>query len=189
MRKTLLTTLFLFLALTAFVQPVHADWLDYAVVMRTTGSDDKDRQIIFNFRKRLARLALTYIGTPYVFGANGPKAFDCSGFVKDLYRRMGIRLPRTAYEQGYAGAPIRLSLRNLKIGDLIYFRRDRRGGWPHHVGMYLWRGMFIHCTKHRGVVVDNLLTSNLTRTIKSVSRIFLTKREELILRQMNRRGQ
>ena len=44
-------------------------------------------------------IARRYIGYPYVWGGNGPDAYDCSGFTKMLYAKMGKAIPRTSYAQ------------------------------------------------------------------------------------------
>lgn len=169
---------------SAFAEP---HWFLYSVVLRSTGSTVDDRRQIFDFRRRLAKEAFRFIGRPYVFGGNGPGSYDCSGFIKAAYAHVGIRLPRTAVEQGAAGCPIKIDISALETGDLIYFHRQRRG-WPHHVAMYLWNGWFIHATSGKGVVVEHFSRSSLRSSVKSISRIFFTKEEADILNRMYAAG-
>ena len=75
--------------------------------------------------------AARHEGEPYVFGANGPHAFDCSGFVQYVYAQVGMVLPRTSGEQAAAARPVPLAQRRL--GDLVIFRR---AGRVFHVGLY-----------------------------------------------------
>jgi cell wall-associated NlpC family hydrolase len=61
--------------------------------------------------------ARSKIGAPYVWGAAGPNAFDCSGLVQSAYRKAGVSLPRTTYQLIDAGIPV--SRNNIREGDLI----------------------------------------------------------------------
>lgn len=98
-------------------------------------------------------LAKSYLGTPYRWGGTTPKAFDCSGFVRFLYAKLGVNLPRTARQQYKVGEKVTGAL--LQAGDLIFF--DMMKGYVSHVGMYLGGGLFIHASNpHSGVKIDRL---------------------------------
>jgi cell wall-associated NlpC family hydrolase len=85
----------------------------------------------------VAGLAHQFLGTPYVWGGNTPgKALDCSGFLQQAYRRVGINLPRTTYEQVKVGQPV--GLNQLQPGDAIFTIPSPQG--PKHVGMYVGNG-------------------------------------------------
>jgi cell wall-associated NlpC family hydrolase len=86
-----------------------------------------------------AALAYAYskLGSPYVWGATGPDAFDCSGLVQAAYRSAGISLPRTTYAQ--IGAGRRVSRAELLPGDLVFFYSG-----VSHVGIYVGNGQMIH---------------------------------------------
>lgn len=77
------------------------------------------------------------LGSPYVWGATGPDAFDCSGLIQAAYRSAGISLPRTTYAQINAGQ--RVSQSELLPGDLVFFYSGIS-----HVGIYMGRGQMIH---------------------------------------------
>ncbi|WP_327697195.1 C40 family peptidase [Streptomyces sp. NBC_00459] len=77
------------------------------------------------------------LGSPYVWGATGPDAFDCSGLIQAAYRSAGISLPRTTYAQINAGQ--RVSQSELLPGDLVFFYSGIS-----HVGIYVGRGQMIH---------------------------------------------
>lgn len=165
-----------FLLTLLFCSSVFAEkveWMDYAVVLQPTGSDIKDEALLEGARRKLAEEALALLGTPYVWGGNGGKGYDCSGFIKAVYGRFGITLPRVSIDQGKAGAPVHLRLGALKTGDLIYFRTKK--DYPHHIGMYLGQGRFVHSASKRGVVVDDFFTSPLREAVRSVSRIIFTQ--------------
>ncbi|MFF4401216.1 NlpC/P60 family protein [Streptomyces sp. NPDC001480] len=86
-----------------------------------------------------AAVAYAYraLGSPYVWGATGPNAFDCSGLAQAAYRSAGISLPRTTYAQINAGR--RVSRSELAPGDLVFFYSGIS-----HVGIYVGNGQMIH---------------------------------------------
>ncbi|MFF9392778.1 C40 family peptidase [Streptomyces griseoluteus] len=86
-----------------------------------------------------AAVAYAYrkLGSPYVWGATGPNAFDCSGLIQAAYRSAGISLPRTTYAQINAGR--RVSRSQLQPGDLVFFYSGIS-----HVGIYVGNGRMIH---------------------------------------------
>ncbi|MEV0120911.1 NlpC/P60 family protein [Streptomyces sp. NPDC050703] len=77
------------------------------------------------------------IGSPYVWGATGPDAFDCSGLTQAAYRAAGVSLPRTSYAQIAAGERVPRS--GLRPGDLVFFYSGIS-----HVGIYVGNGQMIH---------------------------------------------
>ncbi len=71
-------------------------------------------------------------GDPYVYGADGPNAFDCSGLVYYAYHKAGFtNVPRTAAQQ--ASAARRISPSSMRRGDLVFFYGS---GGVYHVGVY-----------------------------------------------------
>lgn len=81
--------------------------------------------------------ARSALGRPYVWGANGPYGFDCSGLMQWSYAQAGVGLPRTSQAQRYAGRQVPLS--EARPGDLVLYRDDAS-----HVGMYAGNGQVIH---------------------------------------------
>ncbi|MET8684021.1 NlpC/P60 family protein [Streptomyces sp. NPDC004732] len=77
------------------------------------------------------------LGSPYVWGATGPDAFDCSGLTQAAYRSAGVGLPRTTYAQIAAGRRVPRS--ELRPGDLVFFYSGIS-----HVGLYVGNGQMIH---------------------------------------------
>lgn len=100
--------------------------------------------------QRLTKSALRFLGVPYVFGGTSSSGFDCSGYVQHIFGMLGIRIPRTADAQYYAGSGVR----KLRVGDLVFFQTYESG--PSHVGIYLGRGRFVHASSSHGVMVSNL---------------------------------
>lgn len=97
--------------------------------------------------------ASNFLGTPYVWGANGPNSFDCSGFTKYVYAHFGVSLTRTTYTQINEGSYV--SRDNLEAGDLIFFGS---GSNPHHVGIYVGNNSYIHAPRTGDVVKVSALT-------------------------------
>lgn len=91
-------------------------------------------------RHQVVRTASQMIGTPYRYGGNNRRGFDCSGLVQYSHRQAGIEVPRTTASQlARARVPDR---RNLLPGDLLFFKIDWQKG--RHVGIYEGNGVFIH---------------------------------------------
>ncbi|MFE0044141.1 C40 family peptidase [Streptomyces albireticuli] len=89
--------------------------------------------------------AYSALGKPYVWGATGPSAFDCSGLAQAAWRAAGVSLPRTTYTQINAGR--RISRGALAPGDLVFFYSG-----VSHVGIYVGGGRMIHAP-HPGAPV------------------------------------
>ncbi|WP_455538754.1 C40 family peptidase [Terrisporobacter sp.] len=108
---------------------------------------------VINFAKSL-------LGRPYVWGAQGPSSFDCSGFTHYVFKNAaGKIIPRTSSAQSGFGTYVSKS--NLKAGDLLFF--DTVG--PNnravtHCGIYIGSGKFIHAASGQGRVVINDLNSS-----------------------------
>jgi len=120
----------------------------------------RDPMSIFNGNNHnnaeVIRIAKRYLGRRYVWGAEGPNSFDCSGFTQYVMRKSkGIKIPRVSRRQAYYGKYV--SRRNLKPGDLIFFDTSRRRrGYVNHVGIYIGNNKFIHASsaRHRVVITS-----------------------------------
>ncbi|GAA2961896.1 C40 family peptidase [Streptomyces enissocaesilis] len=77
------------------------------------------------------------VGKPYIWGANGPSGFDCSGLTQWSYAQAGVSLPRTSQAQRYAGRQVPLD--QAQPGDLVAYRDDAS-----HIGMYMGNGQVVH---------------------------------------------
>jgi len=111
-----------------------------------------------------AAVAYAYekLGSPYVWGATGPDAFDCSGLAQAAYRSAGISLPRTTYAQIDAGR--RVSRSELLPGDLVFFYSGIS-----HVGIYVGNGQMIHAPNPTAPVrlapIDEMPFAGATRVV------------------------
>ncbi|CDQ45084.1 NlpC/P60 family protein [Mycolicibacterium neoaurum] len=83
--------------------------------------------------------ALTRIGSPYSWGAEGPGAFDCSGLVKWAFGQAGISLPHSSYALAAGGQPV--STDQMQPGDVVSYYSDAS-----HVGIYIGNGMMVHAS-------------------------------------------
>lgn len=101
----------------------------------------------------LIRMALSYRGAPYRYGASNGRSFDCSGFTSYIYRKQGISLPHNAAAQFQRGRSVAKS--HLQAGDLVFFRT--RGRRISHVGIYIGNSQFVHASSGGGRVrVDTI---------------------------------
>jgi len=94
---------------------------------------------------RAVQGARSRVGAPYVWGAEGPDAFDCSGLVLWVYEALGLDVPRTAQQQFEWAVPIEPS--QLQPGDLVFYENtyaspDRIA----HVGIYVGGGTVVMAT-------------------------------------------
>lgn len=90
---------------------------------------------------RIAKLACSFAGTPYMWGGNSAKHFDCSGLVKLCYFMNGIILPRNASQQIQCGTPVADG--QWKKGDLLFFGNANPLRVT-HVAIYLGNGKIVH---------------------------------------------
>ncbi|MEV8360873.1 C40 family peptidase [Streptomyces niveus] len=97
--------------------------------------------------------AVEQIGKPYLWGAEGPKAYDCSGLTSRAWARAGVNVPRTSQQQ-WAELP-KVKLSELRPGDLVvYFPKAT------HVAMYLGEGKVVHAPRPGSRVKVSPLASN-----------------------------
>ena len=99
--------------------------------------------------------ASEWIGVPYRAGGDNKRGTDCSGLVSHLYKQVyNIRLSRSTDEQ--LKESNKVSRRNLREGDLVFFTSRASRKKVAHVGIYLKDGKFIHASTSQGVIVSNL---------------------------------
>lgn len=102
-----------------------------------------DTQVTYDRKTRASRAlrqAKRYLGVPYVYGGNTPRGFDCSGYTRWVYNKVGVKLPRRASEQRRATRYVRYP----KPGDLTFFHS---GGRVYHVGIYAGNRYVYHAPR------------------------------------------
>ena len=120
-------------------------------------------------KSKVKKIAYKYIGRPYKWGATGPRRFDCSGFVQFVFKKVGVKLPRTSKRQANTGRDV--SAKEIfQIGDLLFFSDNKRGVIS-HVGIYVGYGNMIHASRTRGVIVDDLRSDYYRSRYKHARRI------------------
>lgn len=101
--------------------------------------------------------ALAQVGKPYVWGAAGPRAFDCSGLVMAAYARVGVGVPHQT--GGIVGRGRRVSRGELQPGDLVFPASG-------HVGIYIGGGRMVHASTPRsGIKVSSVYAFHTARRL------------------------
>jgi cell wall-associated NlpC family hydrolase len=89
--------------------------------------------------------ARKHLGKKYVFGAEGPDAFDCSGYVYYVMNRSGVKEMSRVTAQDIYDSCVKISAKSARRGDLIFFTKTYKAGRPvTHLGIYLGNGKMIH---------------------------------------------
>ena len=106
-----------------------------------------------DLRKKICDYAIQWVGRPYVYGGTSLETgIDCSAFVQNIYRQIGMGLPRVSADQANVGVDISAS--DLRAGDLLFYY-DSGLGRIGHVTMYMGNNVVIHASNPRlGVIVS-----------------------------------
>jgi len=122
------------------------EWLDYITI----------NDIHSQTQATLCTSAESLLGTPYVWGGVSPQGIDCSGFIRLIYKTIGINLPRDADQQLTCGiiSAIPQYTEGLAAGDLLLFSGEYGG--IAHVGMALSNSEFIHAKSGKGVIISGI---------------------------------
>lgn len=121
-----------------------------------------------DIESKIIKTASKYLGTPYQYGApmTTTRKFDCSSFIKRVFKENGVTVPRVSRYQAKAGETI--SLAHAEKGDLLFFDTDY-DGVINHVGIYVNEETMIHVSSSRGVRYTNHRSSYWTpRYVKAV---------------------
>lgn len=127
------------------VAPASPEMIEAAKHLAQTGSAETTRPTAMGqpptARGRLISAALALQGIPYKWGAKGPRCYDCSGFTKAAYAKVGVGLPDGSFNQAAHERPLR-SANQLAAGDLLFYRWPGKHGIE-HVTMYAGNGWVI----------------------------------------------
>lgn len=102
--------------------------------------------------EKIVSVAKSQLGVPYRYGGTTTNGFDCSGFIRYVFDKAGIALPRTASQQYNTGEAVNKS--ELKIGDLVFFETYKPG--PSHSGIYVGNSKFIHASSSNGISISSV---------------------------------
>lgn len=128
---------------------------------------EKQSKTLDYFQTRIIAESEKWLGTPYCWGGTSKKCADCSGFVQNVYKSIGIKLPRTAAEQyNYAD---KIDRNSARVGDLVFFSKNKRS--ISHVGVYVGDDSVIHASSSRGVVKQPLSNSYLAKNYAGIGRV------------------
>ena len=132
---------------------------DVPVAPRSEVETTTDPSLLRQARERAAGMvmtALNFVGVRYRRGGDSEASgFDCSGFTRHVFGRLGIVLPRRVDEQASAPSLAAVAREDLQPGDLVFFNTLRRTF--SHVGIYIGDNRFVHAPRPGGEVrTENL---------------------------------
>lgn len=110
-------------------------------------------QGVSDIRVDICQYAKEFLGNPYVWGGTSlTNGADCSGYVMGVFKKYGVKLPRTSREQANCGTTIKVS--EAKPGDLIFYSN---GKTINHVALYIGGGQVIHASSPKtGIRISNV---------------------------------
>jgi hypothetical protein len=134
--------------------------------LKITENDDSQAALIRHSRH--------FLSVPYLWGGRSDMGIDCSGFVQNLYKQIGICLPRDASQQVQKGRTINF-ISEAQQGDLAFF--DNEDGAISHVGMLLSTNRIIHASgqvkidhfDHQGIYSEK--ENNYSHKLRIIKRI------------------
>lgn len=131
-------------------------------------TESEDTNELVSKGEEVVEYAKTLLGKAYVYGGVGPNSFDCSGFTKYVYSKLGVNLSHSASAQANIGTTV--SKGNLQLGDMIFFSQG--GSSIGHVGIFVGNNSFIHAANpQKGVVITSLSDGYYTKNYKTAKRI------------------
>lgn len=137
------------------------------VVVLKPAAPSPERHPVPDNRIRVAlAAAASKLGAPYVWGAEGPDAFDCSGLIQWAFAQAGVRLPRVTHQQFASGSQVPFA--EMLPGDLIFWRLDPTNpGYISHAAIYWGDGKMIQAPRTGDVVkIVPVHTRNLAGVVR-----------------------
>jgi SH3-like domain-containing protein len=131
---------------------LHCEYarIDYSMSERGYIKDiypDVESREVSSKIKELISFSKKFLGVKYVWGGESPRGFDCSGFVKYVYKHVGISLLHKASLQSKRG--IKIAKKDMQPGDLVFFEITAERAGLDHVGIYIGNNQFIHASASR----------------------------------------
>lgn len=143
---------------------------DYLTLCKdSTGLRADEEPSVSNLGSQIVAYGEQFLGIPYVWGGNGPRSFDCSGFTKYVMNHFGYDISRTASAQATNG--IAVSRSELQPGDLVFFHTFSSYVYITHVGIYAGNGQFIHASSSKGITYSDLNSAYYSSAYVSARRI------------------
>ncbi|MNK10985.1 Murein DD-endopeptidase MepS/Murein LD-carboxypeptidase precursor [compost metagenome] len=126
------------------------------------------------FAKQIVNNALQFEGVRYRGGGTTKEGMDCSGMVYATFQIFDTKLPRSSHEMAKVGTEIKLS--EVKKGDLLFFKNNRRRNVINHVGLVTevtpeGEVKFIHSSTSSGVIISSMNEPYNARTYVQASRV------------------
>lgn len=97
-----------------------------------------------------------WLGVPYRYGGTSKRGTDCSGLTYSIYKKVYHKKLQRSSEDQRTEDCRKVTKRNLKEGDLVFFHNGKKKRKASHVGIYLKEGKFIHASSSQGVIVSAL---------------------------------
>ena len=133
-------------AQVAAAQAAQAQAAQAQVVGATAATPEGSSVIpVSNLGSQVVAIAMSFLGTPYVWGGAAPGGFDCSGLVMYTFAQLGVSIPHSTYAIWNYGVAVPFD--QLQPGDMVFF--DGLG----HMGLYIGGGEMVDAP-HTGAVVE-----------------------------------
>lgn len=135
--------------------------LSTQVALAYDSSVEESTQLNYSFRakansQQIINFAKQQVGKPYISGAKGPNAFDCSGLIYYIFSQNGYDIPRTSVDGYWNNCPSIKKVSNPKPGDLIFFQNTYKPG-PSHIGIMISETQFVHAANEKdGVIISDI---------------------------------
>ena len=127
LRALTLATTLMFNLNTSVVESANTEEIQQSVYELQYEEEQMNKLIDFLYKQ---------VGKPYVWGASGTQAYDCSSLVQEAYRMIDVELARVSYLQAREGVDV--PLENIRAGDIVTFvTSNRNNGDVTHVGIYV----------------------------------------------------
>lgn len=146
-------------------------------VRQETAKEEKEEGYYGRFTSLIVGTVKQLIGAPYKFGGTSIlKGIDCSAFVREVFSKFAVKLPRSSREQVKVGILItdEYDRSKLRIGDLLFFRLSPTSKQIGHAGIYIGNGKMAHAARgNKSVTISSLDKDYYKKTFVAAKRIFV----------------